>query len=292
MSATNLHTQAALIGRHIGQSKTPAMHEAEGRAQGFSYSYDLIDISTKRFRGIELPQLLEMAEAEGYSGVNISHPFKVDVVEMLDELSDDARQIGAVNTVVLQGDKRIGYNTDYNGFKRAFQDQMGDAERNDILLLGAGGAGAAVALALLDVGVERLLIHDTDMDTAGKLAGRLCNVRAGASIRILQDLLNIHWPSIDGIINATPVGMDGYPGTPLGSAHLSPGMWVADIVYSPLETELLRQANERGCRTMNGAGMATYQAVDAFELITGRAANAERFFNCFWRQYAGTREQG
>ena len=281
MSAKNSDIRAALVGSGIAGSKTPAMHEAEGRAQGLSYGYELFDIGLPEYRDLSLSQLIDMAAARGYRGLNITHPFKVEVVPLLDELSDDAQEIGAVNTVTFRDGKRIGYNTDYSGFKRAFQNAMGDVPRDDVVLLGAGGAGAAVALALIDSSVERLIVFDTDDAAAQRLVARLRRLRPKASVRTVQDLARIDWHFSDGVVNTTPVGMKSHPGTPISPTYLTSHLWVFDIVYFPLHTDLLRLAANRGCKTSNGAGMAVHQAAGAFELITGRKAVVDRISQSF-----------
>jgi shikimate dehydrogenase len=283
MTVEDCQICAALVGRGIGGSKTPAMHEAEGRAQGLNYCYDLVDVNTSRFRHSSLQQLIEMVEEEGYRGANITHPFKADILSLLDEHSDDVKAVGAANTVIFQNGKRIGYNTDYSGFKAAFSHEMVDVNRSDVLVLGAGGAGAAVALALIDSGVERLVIFDTSHDQAGKLMDRLYRARAGASVSIALEVEAVDWRQLNGVVNATPMGMDEYPGMAIDPSRLSSAIWVADIVYFPLETKLLSHAKKRNCRTMSGAGMAIHQAALSFGLITGRSADVSRFYKSFKR---------
>jgi shikimate dehydrogenase len=145
---------------------------------------------------------------------------------------------------------------------------------------GAGGAGAAVAHAALTVGVERLTVIDVERPRADRLARELCG-RFGAERAASSDDSIAAVALADGLINATPVGMAKYPGMPVGAEALRPDLWVADIVYFPLETELLRAARSRGCRTMSGAGMAVFQAAAAFRLFSGREANAERMLRHF-----------
>ncbi len=145
---------------------------------------------------------------------------------------------------------------------------MQDAPRDSVLLLGAGGAGGAVANALLDEGVGRLMIADVDRGVAAELRTRLAE-RAGPDQVELAEDVAAAMEAVDGIVNATPVGMAHMPGSPVPLDLLTSGLWVADIVYFPIETELLRAARERGCRVLPGAGMAVFQAVRAFELFTG-----------------------
>ena len=273
--------KVALIGDGISQSRTPAMHMAEGEALGLDYIYLSFDTSTSKYRGHSLAGLLDFAEKEGFAGLNITHPFKMEVPGLLHELSPEAKILGAVNTVVFRNKHRFGYNTDYSGFRTAFQNQLPDASREHVLLLGAGGAGSAVALALTDSGIRTLTVFDKDQGKAVRLAERLSTVRPHTRIRVWESLSDQVLDQVDGVVNATPMGMDNYPGAAIEAEELLPDTWVADVVYFPLETELLRRAREHGCRVMNGSGMAIFQAVDAFHLFTGLEPDPERFTGYF-----------
>ncbi|MBI5318291.1 shikimate dehydrogenase [Bradyrhizobium sp.] len=264
-----------LIGAGIQSSLSPAMHEREGAAQGLSYAYRLIDLDVLGLTSAALPDLLASAERQGFAGLNITFPCKQAVIEWLDELSPDARAIGAVNTVLFANGRRIGHNTDWSGFAESFRRALPDVRRERVVLLGAGGAGAAVAHALLSLQARELAIVDTDAGRARALADALCS-RFGSGRAIAIDDAAAAMRGADGVVNATPVGMAKFPGLPLPAELLSPELFVSDIVYFPLETELLREARARGCRTMPGAGMAVFQAVEAFGLFSGRPADAER----------------
>jgi shikimate dehydrogenase len=216
----------------------------------------------------------------GFAGVNVTYPCKQSVIPLLHELSPDAAALGAVNTVLFRDGHRIGHNTDWWGFAESFRHELPDARRRQVVQFGAGGAGAAVAHAALTVGVERLTVIDVERPRADRLARELCG-RFGAERAASSDDSIAAVALADGLINATPVGMAKYPGMPVGAEALRPDLWVADIVYFPLETELLRAARSRGCRTMSGAGMAVFQAAAAFRLFSGREANAERMLRHF-----------
>lgn len=257
-----------LVGRGIGLSRSPRMHEAEGAHFGLRYVYRLLDTDLMGEPRPTLAEVLRAAEIAGFAGVNVTYPYKREAMAFLDELSGTARAAGAVNTVVLRGNKRFGHNTDCWGFRESFRRGMQDAPRDSVLLLGAGGAGGAVANALLDEGVGRLMIADVDRGVAAELRTRLAE-RAGPDQVELAEDVAAAMDAVDGIVNATPVGMAHMPGSPVPLDLLTSGLWVADIVYFPIETELLRAARERGCRVLPGAGMAVFQAVRAFELFTG-----------------------
>lgn len=278
-----------LLGRSIQLSRTPAMHEAEARARGVSYVYRLLDTELMGEPQPSLADLLTFAEYLGFSGFNVTFPYKQEILPLLDELSPAAREVGSVNTVVLRNGRRCGHNTDVWGFRESFRRNMDGAERNHVLLLGAGGAGAAVAHALLDCEVGCVLIADTELPRASQLAARL-KARFGAHrAESVQDVAAAA-AAADGIVNATPVGMAKLPGMPLRPKCLSPRHWVADIIYFPLETELLRHARQLGCRSLSGEGMAVFQAVRAFELFTGIRPDVDRMkaaFAAFDREPVG-----
>jgi len=275
--------RAALVGQGISRSLTPAMHVAEGRAQGLGYSYDLIDTGTARYRNHSLSRIVEQAQTDGFVGLNITHPYKIEILQYLDDLSDNARKLGAVNTVVFREGKRIGHNTDYSGFAASYRLALGDAAKDRVLLLGAGGAGVAVGFALLECGIRELLIYDADSARANGLSVKLQAHHPTVDIHCPQTLEQAVSLGLSGVVNATPMGMANHPGSALPLDLLSAAFWVADIVYFPHETELLARASALGCRVMAGCGMAVWQAVHAFELFTGCAANSGRMAATFNR---------
>lgn len=271
---------AGLIGAGIQASRTPALHEHEGDAQGLRYLYRLIDIDALGLDASALPRLLDGAQSSGFTGLNITFPCKQAVIPLLDELSAEAKGIGAVNTVVFKDGKRIGHNTDCLGFAEGFTRGLQDAPRRYVVQMGAGGAGAAVAHALLAAGVDRLVIFEVEPQRAQGLVDNL-NAHFGPDrAQVGLDLAGAV-AEADGLVNTTPVGMAKLPGLPLPAELLHSGLWVADIIYFPLETELLRQARSLGCRTLDGTTMAVFQAVKAFELFSGQSADAERMMAHF-----------
>ncbi|NWB70832.1 shikimate dehydrogenase [Pseudomonas sp. G5001] len=271
---------AGLIGAGIQASRTPALHEREGDAQGLRYLYRLIDLDQLQTDTRALPDLLMAAEQMNFTGLNITYPCKQAILPLLDDLSPEARGIGAVNTVVLCDGKRIGHNTDCLGFAEGFRRGLNDVARKFVVQMGAGGAGAAVAHALLGEGVERLSIFDMDAERARSLANNL-NQHFGTGRAQAGNDLESAMAEADGLVNTTPMGMAKVPGMPVPLGTLRADLWVAEIVYFPLETELLRNARALGCRTLDGGNMAVFQAVKAFELFTGEVADAERMLAHF-----------
>jgi len=271
--------QVGLIGSGIQLSRSPALHEAEGRARGLDLRYALLDLDTLGGPGA-LPALLRRAEDQGFAGVNVTHPVKQAVIPHLDALSPEAKALGAVNTVVLREGRRTGHNTDCSGFRDAFRRRLADADLSHVVQLGAGGAGAAVAHALLQLGTRHLSLFDRDRERAAGLAARLGSVFADRRIEVGEDLRET-MDAADGLVHATPTGTAAHPGLPLDAILLAPRHFVAEIVYFPLETELLRLARAKGCRTVDGGGMAVFQAAGAFELFTGIQPDPERMLAHF-----------
>ena len=271
---------AGLIGAGIQASRTPALHEHEGDAQGLRYLYRLIDLDQLHMDSSALPDLLLAAERMSYTGLNITFPCKQAIIPLLDELSDEARGIGAVNTVVLKDGKRVGHNTDCLGFAEGFRRGLKDAARERVVQMGAGGAGAAVAHALLNEGVRHLSIFDVDRERAEHLANNL-NQHFGGGRAVAGHELSSSLSLADGLVNTTPMGMAKLPGMPVPVELLRKELWVAEIVYFPLETELLRNARALGCRTLDGGNMAVFQAVKAFELFSGVVPDAQRMLAHF-----------
>lgn len=262
-----------LIGSGIQASRTPTMHEREGARRGFRTIYRLIDI-TPLGLGVEaLPELLTNCQRLGFDGLNITHPCKQAIIPLLDELSDDAAAIGAVNTVVFKDGRRIGHNTDWWGYTDGFRRGLPDADLTCVLQLGSGGAGSAVAYALMKMGVKSLLIFDIDKAKAQALADDL-NAKFDGRCRAVDDATAGAAQST-GIVQCTPIGMNAHPGLPIAADAISPGHWVSEIIYFPLETEFLRVAKAKGCRAVDGSGMAVGQAVRAFELFTGVKPDSE-----------------
>ena len=271
---------AGLIGAGIQASRAPALHEREGAEQGLRYVYKLIDLDQLGLGAAALPELLTAAERLGFAGLNITHPCKQSILPLLTDLSEDARALGAVNTVLLRDGERVGHNTDWWGFVESFRRGLPEAKLERVVQLGAGGGGAAVAYAALTLGTQHLTIFDLDSARASQLAARL-SARFGRG-RVVPGIdLAGAMREAGGLIHATPTGMAKYPGLPLPEQLLRPALWVAEIVYFPLETDLLRAAKRIGCRTLDGGGMAVFQAVEAFRLFTGRQPDAERMLRHF-----------
>jgi shikimate dehydrogenase len=277
-----------LIGSGIGRSLTPAMHEEEARQHGLILFDQLIDLEREQLGAEVLPALLRALRTIGFAGFNVTHPCKQTILPLLDELSDSARAIGAVNTVVVRGGRWVGHNTDSSGWEWAFRRALPQAGLSQVVLLGAGGAGAAIAHALLRLGALKLLIRDTEPERAAALTSRLARTHGSGRVEHATDL-PAALERAQGLVHATPTGMAHSPGLPLPAALLRPDLWVSEIVYFPLETELLKAARAAGCVTLDGGGMAVGQALGAFRLFTGRDADATRVERHFRQLVAAAR---
>ncbi len=264
-----------LIGAGIQGSRSPALHQAEARAQGLELVYKLIDLEVMGVGVDALPRLMDEVVRDGYAGLNITFPCKQAVMPLLHGVSEEARAIGAVNTVVIADGKLTGHNTDASGWSWGFQRALPQADLSRVVLLGAGGAGAAVGYAALGLGVQELSIVDVDPSRAAALADNLRGKFAHRKIASGKDLPGA-MRSASGLIHCTPTGMTGHPGMPLDEKLLHRSLWVSEIVYVPLETELLKAARRAGCATVDGGQMNVGQAIRGFRLFTGRDADPAR----------------
>lgn len=273
---------AGLVGIGVGPSLTPALHMAEGRANGLDYVYRTIDLGELGLAPERIGEVLTWARTLGFDALNVTHPCKRLVIPHLDTVDDAAAALGAVNTVVFDGARTVGYNTDAPGFATGFAEGLPSAATSNVVLLGAGGAGAAVGHALLELGADHLTVVDLDVDRATALAGELSARHPEARVDASAfDKLTVLLPHADGVVHCTPTGMAEHPGLPFDESLLHAALWVADIVYRPLETELLSAARERGCRVLDGGGMVVFQAAASFELFTGVEPDRERMLRHF-----------
>jgi shikimate dehydrogenase len=264
-----------LIGAGIQRSLSPALHEEEGLHHGLRVHYQLIDLEVAGADLKALPELLRAARVMGFAGLNVTYPCKQSVVPLLDGLSEEAKAIGAVNTVVREGERLIGHNTDGSGWSWGLRRALPRADLQRIVLLGAGGAGSACADAVLRLGAKQLLILDRDAARAAALAARLNAHLPGNRAAPATDL-GAALAGASGLIHATPTGMANAPGIALPAALLESSLWVSEVVYVPLETELLQAARRAGCAAMDGGHMTVGQAIGAFKLFTGRDPDPAR----------------
>lgn len=257
-----------LIGSGIAGSRSPDMHEGEARALGLPMVYRILDGAVMDYDAADLPRLVPMLAAMGFDGINVTHPFKQDVIPLLDSLSDAARALGAVNTILFEAGEAHGDNTDWSGYRAHFMAGLGRQPRGHVAMIGAGGAAAAVGYAHLDLGATRLAIYDPAADRAAALADRLGALFPRAQVHAVASAAQA-LSGADGVVQTSPVGMQSHPGLPFDPNLLMADQWVSDIIYFPLQTPLLAAAAAKGCATLTGGGMAVMQAAHAFALFTG-----------------------
>ncbi|MCW3979449.1 MAG: shikimate dehydrogenase [Candidatus Bathyarchaeota archaeon] len=264
-----------LIGYPVGHSMSALMQNAAFEELGLGYSYELRPVRPEalgRFTADEM-------RAEAVRGANVTIPHKVSIMGHLDEVDPEAAAIGAVNTIVNEGGRLKGYNTDGRGAMRALVEAYGDLRSVKAVLVGAGGAARAIGHHLSMV-VDELSILNRTASRAESLANDLkslpgCNASV-KSAALTRENLGSELDEADILINATPLGMT--PDTdksPADSDLLHPSLLVFDAVYNPLKTRLLREAEEAGARTLTGARMLAFQGAASFELWTGVRAPEE-----------------
>ena len=264
-----------LIGSPIMSSAAPAMHEAAAEGLGLTAQYRLIDVAGAD--EAKLRAMLEGVRLLGFSGVNVTFPYKETVAPLLDALSSSAAAIGSANTVVVRDGKLTGHNTDASGFASAFKSVLGSPGEAPVALIGAGGVGRAIGFALAELGARTLRIVDRDADKAQALAARLADRMTTQVCRDVVEALD----GAGGLINGTPIGMLPNRDSPVPAELLRKDMYVADAVYTPLWTPLLQAARANGCRLMTGRELCIHQAADAFRLFTGLEASRERIGAAF-----------
>ena len=270
-----------LIGANIMGSLSPALFADAFEAAGIEGFYHLMDVD--RLPGRTLPQLLDAIKAAGFAGANITYPFKQDIIPLLDAVDPMAMQTGAINTVLIDPNGlTTGYNFDRPGWRNSFAESFGrdSAKGASVVQIGAGGAGHAVAFALMDLGVAQLTVHDLNHARANALCGSLAEHFGADRCRVARDLER-DVSDADGIVNATQAGMRGFPGNPVPVSALKTSHWCADVIYTPIETEFLSAAASKGARVLNGAGMCVHTAVEALRLFTGITPDVARLHAAF-----------
>ncbi|MDQ0616741.1 shikimate dehydrogenase [Arthrobacter globiformis] len=271
-----------LLGSGIGGSLTPGLHEAEADRLGLAYTYRVIDLDAIGEPAERSAALVRHAADLGFDGLNVTHPSKQLVQDGLDELSPEARILGAVNTITFHDGKAVGHNTDHTGFIGGLRAGLPSAATGSVVQIGAGGAGAAVAFGLLSAGTRHLVIADIEPARAEALAARLAPHFPDSQLSVTRtDAVAGSIRDADGLVNSTPIGMTGHPGVPVDPGLIHSGLWVADVIYRPLETELIKAARGKGCAVLDGGRMVVGQAAAAFELFTGISADSDSMLATF-----------
>jgi shikimate dehydrogenase len=258
-------TRAVLIGHPLGHSLSPAFHNAAFRAAGIDARYELADV-----RPEDLAATVMSLRAGQMLGANVTIPYKQDVLPFLDNLSDDARALGAVNTIVNRAGQLYGLNTDVPGFAADLHEHGIDVAGKTVVMLGAGGAARGVAAALIGMGVTRLVIGNRTIERALAIAADYPGVAEAMTIDASRSSEMLARAAL--LVNATSVGLHGAD-LPIREgllAHLAPSTVIYDLIYRP--TALLRAAEARGLRAIDGLGMLVHQGALAWEQWTERPA--------------------
>jgi len=259
-----------LFGVGISRSQAPRLHVLAGQLSGLEVSYDLFDLNDLGHESIE--KALKRTANEEFRGVNVTHPIKEKVARLVAVPNEAMRQVGAVNTIRFQDN--TAYNTDYSGFIKAFRAKFGSVKAGNVLMLGAGGVGKAVAFALKEIdSATNLFIVDTDLAKAETLGAELAKVNLKTSAHKPSDLPDL--VNVDGLINCTPLGMYQYPGCALPKSLFGGQSWAFDAVYTPLETEFLLNAKEAKLDVLSGYELFFCQGIDAFEIFTGHRVDED-----------------
>jgi len=264
-----------LIGRGIGKSQSPTIHEAEARHLGIALVYRIVDFDALGLEDDKLAEVVRFLAGIGWSGCNVTHPFKQSVIACCDSLSDEAAALGAVNTLLFRDGRITGDNTDWIGFSGMVQSHFGSVRGLSVAQVGAGGAGSATAYALARLGVSELALFDPSIERCEQLVARLAPKFPGCRFEVCDTAARAI-AGRQGIVQTTPVGMAAHPGAPFLPDLMNSGQWLADVIYFPPETELLAAARAKGMVAANGAAMVVGQAAEAFRLFTGQEPDTER----------------
>ena len=272
-----------LLGNGIGRSRAGKLHEMLGCLCGVDVSYNLIDLAGRE-GPVSIGDELARCREAGYRGVNVTHPYKQDAFARVQTARDFPGRLSAVNTVVFEGDRMLGDNTDFSGFVQAFRGQFGSGfSPGRVLMLGAGGVGVAIAVALSRLGALELVIHDKVPAAGLVLQERL----RGLDMKVSQadDDLVAEMQNADGLVNATPVGMYQYPGNPFGEVGIGSQRWAFDAVYTPENTAFLIACRARNIETLSGFELFLFQGLDAFWIFTGIEVDSDRVRSAFLQRY-------
>ena len=260
-----------LIGNPIGHSMSPVMHNAAFSSMGLDYIY--LPFRVERDK---LASAIDGLRAFNMRGLNVTIPYKVAVIPFLNELESLAQKIGAVNTIVNDNGILKGYNTDAGGFLKALIEKGIEPQDKKVVILGAGGAARAISFLLADRGAELIILNrQLEMDWAVELAGSVSqfSARGVKALELNDNNLSAALESADILVNATSVGMSpDISQTPVPAKLLKPGLVVFDVVYNPVKTRLLAEAEAASAETIDGIDMLVWQGALAFELWTGAKA--------------------
>ncbi|MGX1100577.1 shikimate dehydrogenase family protein [Amorphus sp. MBR-141] len=253
-----------LIGDNIRQSRSPALHRLAGALCGFDVSHELL-VPAEQDAGFDV--LFERCRDTGFRGINVTYPYKERAFDRVTVEDPAVRRLGACNTVLF-GDPPTGENTDYTGFQSAFAAAFGRQDPGRVAMAGAGGVGKAIAFALAELGAPAIRVFDRDRAKADRLVGLFAAAAPGTAIESVGSIAEA-MDGADGLVNCTPLGMTGHPGSSMPKALMRGRGWAFDAVYTPLETAFLQSAGASGLAVLSGYELFFHQGIDAFRLFTG-----------------------
>jgi shikimate dehydrogenase len=272
-----------LLGNNLGRSRAKNLHELLGELYGLDVTYEPMDL-LDRSGFVSIAAELERCRTEGFTGVNVTHPYKQEAFLHVTPMPGFPQGLTSVNTVLFTPETMLADNTDFSGFCRAFAARFGrDFKPGRVLVLGAGGVGVAIAHGLKRLGADELVVHDVRREVAQDLVSRLAEV--GMAARLAQADLAAEMQNADGLVNATPIGMFQYPGNPFPAEGFGSQRWAFDAVYTPENTGFLQQCRQRDMNTLSGFHLFLYQGLDAFKHFTGVTADAEKTERLFLERY-------
>ena len=268
-----------LIGNNISSSNAPDIHIRLAKIFQIPLEYLLFDLKDKEENYFVV--LLQELRVTGFKGVNITFPFKEKVIEHVDNISKNSRNVGSANTLIFKK-KITAQNTDYTGFLKTYNFHFGKNTPGTILVLGAGGVSRAVTFALASLGVEKIFLIDKHKLKAEVLSRDLSLLNINCVV-IKPDQIEKIISSFDGIINCTPVGHYDFPGCPLGNLMPNKKQWIFDSVYTPGKTNFIKKGEQVGAKIISGIDLFIFQAIDAFLYFTENKENNHDLTNHIYK---------
>lgn len=266
-----------IFGYPLSHTLSPVLHNAAFDFLEIDAKYEAWEVSPK-----DLKARVEGLRMGPYMGANVTIPHKVAIMDLLDEIEPQAREIGSVNTVLRKKDILIGYNTDTLGLVRSLKEHgKFDPQGKNVLIVGAGGAARAAVFSLLTEGVRSIMIKNRTFNRARSLANEFSKLGDVMAIEVSSFSVDLFTTNIDLILNCSSVGMKNGPSeqnSPLKADEIPPSSLVCDMVYNPAVTPLMKQANISGASVLGGLPMLIYQGAESFELWTNRPAPIQVMF--------------
>ena len=259
------HLKCGLIGSNISRTQMPMALDIMCRAEGMELDFSLLD--TEHDSAFDFRTTVDMLRQDGWTGVTVTHPHKAEAATYAgDRMDREVAHLGASNLLIF-GPSLTGWNTDYLGFIAAWRAVFKNRGPGEVAVAGAGGVSRAIVPALLKLGARKVSVFDTDHDAATDLAKS-----SGHAVRAvpISDAPNVI-SNATGLVNATPLGMGGHPGTAFDPTLIGPQNWAFDAVYTPTDTEFLTDAASKGLAIMTGFDLFRFMALETFRIYTGRA---------------------